>query len=133
MQDILSTVMLAAWSWGDKSDIQIPMALFYALLGILVVFAVLFVLILLFTLLEKIFKYNLIDRATAAVKRFFGKLFKKKKVAPVDAQQAVVTSAEEEDEEVIAAITAAIAVLMQDDGGAPAPFKIRSVKRNHCH
>lgn len=131
MQGVLSAVLLAAWSWGDKSDIQIPMALFYALLGILVVFAVLFVLILLFTLLEKIFKYNLIDRAIAAVKRFFGKLFKRKS-APVESQPVSVQD-EEDDEEVVAAITAAIAVLMQDEGGAPAPFKIRSIKRNHCH
>ena len=54
-------------------------------------------------------------------------------MTPKELMEVLAGEAEEEDEEVIAAITAAIAVLMQDDGGAPAPFKIRSVKRNHCH
>lgn len=130
----MSLLAEVAWNWGDKSDVQIPMALFYALLGILVVFAVLFILILIFTAQEQIFKHNLIDRATAAVKNFFKKLFKKKP-AQQPPQDSATEPVVEDEEEVMAAIMAAVTVILQEESedGVPAPFTIRSVKRNHTH
>lgn len=118
-----------------KWDIKIPEALFYALMGILVVFVCLLFIILLLTLLEKVFKFNLIDRSTAAVKRFFKKLFhiKSKTEAVADVAEAAENVTEKTDvteEEEVAAVMAAISCVM-NEGGTPAPFRIRSIRRTH--
>lgn len=114
---------------------SIGKVLIQSLIGICLVLVVLAVIIAILALLSTVFKYNLIEKATAAVGNFFRRLFgrapKTKELpapsAPVAAAPAPI-AASVSDDETVAAITAALALVLVDGEGKPVPFVIRKIR-----
>ena len=96
-----------------NSDIDLLMALLYAVIGISVVICVLLILVGLLMIFEKIF---------SAIGKSDAKKQKTKEIEP---------TAVSEDEETVAAITAAIAMIYAEENGTQevAPFTVRRIRQ----
>ena len=105
----------------SASDTPISSAALYALVGFLIVLAVLAILVGIFYFTGFLFQKTKLGS---------DKLFERKPKQPSVAEKAPAVS-EEEDEEVVAAITAAITAMYAEDTSDSKPdFIIRRVKRN---
>lgn len=103
----------------SASDITVGSAALYALVGFVIVLAVLALLVGIFYLSGYLFRTKFLSRE---------KLFERKKKADGVSEQKE-EQAEEDDLETVAAITAAISAMLEDDGVKP-DFVIRRITRN---